>query len=274
MFEKRLFSQRSFYVTSAHHRLFAQFTEPVSDDSHSIPPTLVFLHEGLGSIAQWRDFPAKLSTMTGLPALVYERWGHGNSDAINTPRTARYLHDEALISLPEILEQLNINDAILIGHSDGGSIALIFAAVHGNKARGVITEAAHIFVEDVTVRGILQAVELYETTDLRHRLYQFHKGNTDLIFRSWADTWIAPWFRTWNIAEYLPHIICPLLAIQGEQDEYGTKAQIESIVNQATSPVEGLMIPNCGHIPHHQAHERVLSEMARFIRSIVNSKGN
>jgi pimeloyl-ACP methyl ester carboxylesterase len=271
--ENRLFSQRNFYVNASHHRLFAQFTEPVSDDSHTTQTTLVFLHEGLGSITQWRDFPAKLSTMTGLPALVYERWGHGNSDAINTPRNVRYLHDEALISLPDILEQLNINNAILIGHSDGGSIALIYAALHGDKIRGVITEAAHVFVEDVTINGILQAVELYETTDLRNRLYPFHKGNTDLIFRAWADTWLAPWFRTWNIEEYLPHITCPLLVLQGEKDEYGTKAQLESIIKQVNGPVEGLMIPNCGHVPHHQARERVLNEMVCFIRSIVQSHG-
>ena len=274
MVEKRLFSQRNFYVNTARHRLFAQFTEPVSHDHNTTPTTLVFLHEGLGSIAQWRDFPFSLSILTGLPSLVYERWGYGSSDALNKSRTVRYLHDEALISLPEVLEQLNINDAILIGHSDGGSIALIYAAVHGDKTRCVITEAAHVFVEDVTIKGILQAVELYETTDLRNRLRQFHKVNTDQMFRAWADTWLAPWFRTWNIEEYLPHITCPLLVIQGEDDKYGTKAQIESIIKQVNGLVEGLMIPNCGHVPHHQARDRVLNEMVRFIRPIVQSHGN
>jgi pimeloyl-ACP methyl ester carboxylesterase len=270
--EGRLFSQRNFYVNVSHHRLSAQFTEPITDKSLTVPTILVFLHEGLGSIAQWRDFPARLSTLSGLSCLVYERFGYGSSDALDNPRTARYIHDEALISLPEVLKQCNIDDAILIGHSDGGSIALISAAVYSDKIRGVITEAAHVFVEDVTINGIFQAVEQYETTELKNRLYQFHKENTDQMFHAWADTWLSPWFRTWNIEEYLPQITCPLLAIQGEEDKYGTKAQVDSIVSLVKGPVEGLMIPNCGHVPHHQAQERVLNEMTRFIHSIVQSQ--
>ena len=270
MVEKRRFSQRSFYIYAAHHRLFAQFIDPVSDNPPK-KPALIFLHEGLGSIAQWRDFPACLSTITGLPSLVYERWGYGNSDTLNIPRNVHYLHDEALNSLPDVLKQTNINDAILIGHSDGGSIALIFSAIHGNKVRGVITEAAHVFVEDVTIAGIREAVELYRTTDLKDRLHKFHKNNTDLMFRAWADTWLAPWFRNWNIEEYLSRITSPLLVIQGEDDKYGTSAQVESIVSQVGGPVEGFIVSNCGHVPHHQARESVLNKMARFIRSLAHS---
>lgn len=270
--EKRHLSQRNFYIHVAHHRIFAQYIQPDSEDTKKSPATLVFLHEGLGSIGQWRDFPACLSIMTGLPALVYERWGYGSSDILNIPRTARYIHDEALISLPEVLEKANINDAILIGHSDGGSIALIFSAIHGDKVRGVVTEAAHVFVEDVTIAGIRQAVELYETTDLKYRLHKFHKNNTDSMFRAWADTWLAPWFRNWNIEEYLSRITCPLLIIQGEDDEYGTRAQVESIISQAGGPAEGFIVSDCGHVPHHQARERVLNEMTRFISSLVHSK--
>ena len=270
--EKRHLSQRNFYIHVAHHRIFAQYIQPDSEDTKKSPATLVFLHEGLGSIGQWRDFPACLSIMTGLPALVYERWGYGSSDALNIPRTVLYLHDEALISLPQVLEQVNINDAILIGHSDGGSIALIFSAIHGNKVRGIITEAAHVFVEDVTIAGIRQAAELYETTDLKYRLHKFHKNNTDSMFRAWADTWLAPWFRNWNIEEYLSRITCPLLIIQGEDDEYGTRAQVESIISQAGGPAEGFIVSDCGHVPHHQARESVLNEMTRFISSLVHSK--
>jgi pimeloyl-ACP methyl ester carboxylesterase len=272
--EGRLFSQRNFYLNVSHHRLCAQFTEPITDKSITVPTILVFLQEGLGSRAQWRDFPTRLSTLSGLSCLVYERFGYGSSDAHDNPRTTRYLHDEALISLPEVLKQCNIDDAILIGHSDGGSIALIYAAVHGKKIRGVITEAAHVFVEDLTLNGILQAVKQYKTTDLRNRLYQFHRDNTDEMFRAWADTWLASWFRTWNIEEYLPQITCPLLAIQGEEDKYGTKAQVDSIVSLVKGPVEGLMIPNCGHVPHHQARERVLNEMVRFIRPLIQQPEN
>jgi pimeloyl-ACP methyl ester carboxylesterase len=267
---KKIVSQRNFYIQAAHHRLFAQCIEPASKRSVSTPTTLVFLHEGLGGIAQWRDFPANLSTTTGLPALVYERWGYGYSDTLDIPRTIHYLHDEALMSLPEVLQQMDINDAILIGHSDGGSIALIFAAHYGNYTRGVITEAAHVFVEDVTITGIRKAVELYETTALRNRLYQYHKDNTDPMFRAWADTWLSKEFRNWSIEEYLPHITCPLLVLQGAQDEYGTQAQVDSVVSQVAGPVKGLMIPRCGHVPHHQAHERVLEVMTQFITSLIH----
>ena len=269
--EKKHLSQRNFFIHAARHRLFAQYIQPDSAYTKKSPATLVFLHEGLGSIAQWRDFPACLSIMTGLPALVYERWGYGSSDALNTTRTVRYLHNEALTSLPEVLEQVNIEDAILIGHSDGGSIALIFSAVHGDKARAVITEAAHVFVEDVTIAGIRQAVEMYETTDLKDRLHKFHKNNADSMFRAWADTWLAPWFRNWNIEEYLSRITCPLLVIQGKDDEYGTSAQVESIISQAGGPAQGIIVPDCGHVPHHQAREHVLKEMTRFINSLVHS---
>ncbi len=269
MDEKGLISQCDFYIYSAHHRLFAQFIEPASHSSVKIPATLVFLHEGLGSIAQWHDFPLRLSTETCLPALVYERWGYGNSDAPDTRRTVRYLHDEALISLPEVLRQAGIDDAIIIGHSDGGSIALIFAAMYPDKVRGVITEAAHVFVEEVTITGIRKVVDLYKNSDLRDRLYEYHKNNTDSIFQAWAETWLSGEFRNWNIEEYLPQITCPLLAIQGEDDEYGTRAQVESIIKQVAGPVEGLIIPDCGHVPHHQAHELTLREMARFILSLL-----
>jgi pimeloyl-ACP methyl ester carboxylesterase len=267
---KSLVSQRNLYIRAANHRLFAQRIEPVSELSIAAPVTLVFLHEGLGSIAQWRDFPARLSIATGLPALVYERWGYGNSDILDNPRTVHYLHDEALMSLPEVLQQSDITHAILIGHSDGGSIALMFAAMHGDNIRGVITEAAHVFVEDVTITGIRKAVELYETTDLRNRLYQYHKDNTDSMFRGWAHTWLSKEFRTWNIEEYLPRITCPLLVLQGAQDEYGTQAQVDSIVSQVAGPAKGLMIPDCGHVPHLQAQRRVLEEMANFINALVH----
>lgn len=269
MVKKRLVSQRNFYVNADHHCLFAQLIQPTSEDTVTAPTTLVFLHEGLGSIAQWRDFPASLSIANRLPALVYERWGYGNSDTLNIQRTVRYLHDEALISLPEVLQQVDINDAILIGHSDGGSIALMFAAIHGDKIRGVITEAAHVFVEEVTITGIRKAVELYETTDLKDRLYQYHKDNTDRMFRAWADTWLSAEFRDWNIEEYLPHITCPVLVMQGERDEYGTRAQVEAIMKQVAGPVKGLLMPDCGHVPHHQARERVLAEMTQFINSLI-----
>jgi pimeloyl-ACP methyl ester carboxylesterase len=267
---KNKYSKHHFYLSVNHRRLSAEIIEPVHRRSSEPFPSLIFLHEGLGCIAQWRDFPVMLSTMTGLPALVYERHGHGKSDAPEMPRSINYLHEEALSILPVVLDQLKIQDAILIGHSDGGSIALIFASCHGNKVRGVITEAAHVFVENVTLTGIRYALELYETTNLRDRLRQYHEENTDSMFHAWADIWLDPMFRNWNIEEYLPRIFCPLLVIQGAKDEYGTVAQVESIVKLVSGPAESLIVADCGHIPHLQARERMLAEMTRFISHLID----
>jgi pimeloyl-ACP methyl ester carboxylesterase len=256
-----------FDIFAATHRLSADFIRP--RDKRENGPVLVFLHEGLGSIGQWRDFPDKISARTGLSALVYDRWGYGGSDPLTQPRKPDYLHAEALVSLPEVLYQCDIDKPILIGHSDGGSIAIIYAGTYPQKVSGIITEAAHVFVEDVTVEGIKSAVEVYESTDLKKRLAKFHDNNTELMFRGWSDIWLSPEFRNWNIEEYLPQITCPFLAIQGKDDEYGTPAQVEAIVDKVTGSARASMIDNCGHIPHIQAMEKVFSEMVSFIRQLT-----
>lgn len=258
-------NRHRFDVHDGLHRLSVECIEPIPHLMDVPGPTLIFLHEGLGSIAQWRDFPAAVSLATHLPAVIYERWGYGNADPLDQSRSVRYLHDEALQSLPKVLQQLQVDDAILIGHSDGGSIALIFAATWPEKVRGIITEAAHVFVEDVTVAGIREAVRVYTSTDLPQRLSKYHGANTDRAFRGWSDVWLSPAFRNWNIEEYLPGVRCPILVIQGRDDEYGTAAQVEAIVKKVSGPAEPLIIPGCGHIPHHQAREKVLAEMTRFI---------
>ncbi len=255
--------KRSFHIVVDGHRLAAEFIEPAAG------PVLIFLHEGLGSIGQWRDFPAQLSEATGLPALVYDRWGYGKSAPFKGKRGISYLHDEALRSLPDLVNRLDIEKAFLIGHSDGGTIALIYAAVHPEKVLGVITEAAHVFVEEIGLKGIHQAVRMYETADLRKRLHRYHGDNTESVFRGWSDTWLSLEFRNWNVEEYLPKITVPVLAIQGADDEYGTPAQVEAIAGQVSGRAESLLIPGCGHIPHHQARERILAEMKRFISSII-----
>ena len=256
-----------FDIYAAKHRLTAEFIRPWAKTDNR--PVLVFLHEGLGSTGQWRDFPEEICVATGCPAQVYDRWGHGGSDPLTEPRRPDYLHDEALLSLPEVLEQCAIDKPIFIGHSDGGSIAIIYAGTYPQKVAGIITEAAHVFVEDVTVQGIKRAVEVYESTDLKTRLARFHGSNTELMFRGWADIWLSLEFRNWNIEEHLPHVTCPLLAIQGKDDEYGTPAQVEAIVGKVTGPARASMIDNCGHIPHIQAMEKVFSEMVSFIRELT-----
>lgn len=252
------------------HRLNAELIQPRGGKSRK--PSLVFLHEGLGSIGQWRDFPERMCAATGCTVLVYERWGHGDSDPLTGPRKPNYLHEEALISLPEVLAQCGIKKPVLIGHSDGGSIALLFAGAYPQNVLGVVTEAAHVFVEAINLAGIRRAAEAFRHTDVKKRLARYHGDNTESMFQGWADTWLSPGFRDWNIMECLPRIVCPLLAIQGIEDEYGTPAQVEAIVNKVSGRAKGLMIYDCGHIPHIQAKEKVFSETINFISELIREK--
>ncbi|OPY05285.1 MAG: 2-hydroxy-6-oxononadienedioate/2-hydroxy-6-oxononatrienedioate hydrolase [Syntrophaceae bacterium PtaB.Bin038] len=261
-------SRTSFEIRAAGRRLHAERIEPQPADPGAGGPPLVFLHEGLGSVGQWRDFPARLSEKTGLPSLVYDRWGYGDSEAFTLPRGTGYLHDEALTGLPAVLDAFGIGKAILVGHSDGGSIALIFASKHPERVCAVITEAAHVFVEDVTLQGIREAVEVYASTDLKKRLARYHGDKTDLVFRGWAETWLSPAFRGWNIEEYLPGVRCPVLIIQGIDDRYGTAAQVRAIERQVSGPSEALLL-RCGHIPHAEARDEVLEAMAGFISQVT-----
>jgi pimeloyl-ACP methyl ester carboxylesterase len=233
-------------------------------------PTLVFLHEGLGCIELWRDFPQAVCESTGCDGLIYDRKGYGGSDTYGGPWPTDYLTIESQTYLPALLEACNIKDAVLIGHSDGGTIALLAASFCGERIRGLITEAAHIFVEDITLEGIRRAVQAFETTDLKDRLARYHHENTDTIFRRWANRWLSHEFYDWNIEEYLPEITCPLLVLQGEDDEYGTNAQAKRIAGQVSGPVEVILIPACGHVPHFQAQEAVLFEMTSFIKSLIS----
>lgn len=262
--EARQFRATDFTIEAAGRRLRARrLLAPSGKDSG---PVLVFLHEGLGSIELWRDFPQELVKATGCDALIYDRWGHGLSERLDGKRPVNYLEEEAFRSLPQVLAQGGVDDAVLIGHSDGGSIALLFAARYG--VRGVVTEAAHVFVEEVTLAGIREAVKVYESSELKAKLSRYHGDNTESLFRGWADTWLSPEFRNWNIEDYLPEITSPLLVIQGEEDEYGSEAQMEAIISQVSGPARSLLVPGCGHTPHHQARAVVLEEMARFIRSV------
>ena len=270
--------KQSFKISIDNHQLCAQWIRPGncvdsrnnSNNSSNDRPILVFLHEGLGSIAQWRDFPGRLCKATGCSGLVYERWGFGNSDALLRRRTLRYLYAEALGTLPQILKACHINQAILIGHSDGGTIALLNAACYHEKVIGLITEAAHVFVEDITIEGIQKAVKAYEKINLKAKLAQYHGENTEMMFYSWADIWLDPSFRNWNIEAFLPKITIPLLSIQGSDDQYGTSAQVESIVGHVKGQAKALLIPNCGHIPHHQAPEIALAAMKQFVDQLIS----
>lgn len=230
-------------------------------------PTLVFLHEGLGSIGQWRDFPSRVAKATGRRALVYSRYGYGHSDVLADSRvTPRFMHDEALVSLPQVLSALEIESPILVGHSDGASIALIHAGA-GYRVRGLALMAPHVFVEGVGLRSIQEVKRQFETTDLRERLSRYHR-DARRTFYLWNDAWLDPQFRHWNIEEYLPGIKVPILAIQGVDDEYGTMAQLKSIREKTQGPCEVLELPACGHSPHRDQPETVLAALTRFVAGL------
>lgn len=232
-------------------------------------PTLVFLHEGLGSIRQWRDFPEKVARATGCRALVYDRYGYGNSEVLRESGVGtQFMHDGALKELPELLKNLEIENPILVGHSDGASIALIFAGTH--PVRGVAVMAPHVFIEDVCVTSIQGAMRQFQTSDVPERLGKYHR-DARKTFHLWADAWLDPAFRQWNIEEYLPRIRCPLLAIQGEADEYGSMAQLDAIAQRAGGACELLKLPDCGHSPHKDQPERVLRSISGFIKKIIGT---
>ena len=237
--------------------------------SPSASPTLVFLHEGLGSARMWRDFPQKLSDATGCGAFVYSRAGYGSSEPKPLPWPIRYMHDEAIV-LERVLEENGIRDAILVGHSDGASIAIVYAGTAARPGlRGMILEAPHVFAEPGGLASIAAMTTSYETTDLREKLARYHGSNVDNAFRGWNDAWLHPDFVRWNIAEFLPQIDVPLLLVQGDDDEYGTWKQIEAIEGQVRGPVETLGVPHSGHSPHRDQPDMVLTAMTRFVRALL-----
>ena len=233
---------------------------------------LVFLHEGLGSVSHWRDFPARVADATGSPVSVYSRYGCGNSDLLAEPRGVGYMHDEALLALPELLAQLHVEHPILVGHSDGASIALIHAGAH-DRVRGLVLLAPHVFVEDLSVASIAEAKTSFGTTDLPEKLARHHRDAAQ-TFWGWNDIWLHPDFRRWNIEESLPRITCPILAIQGLDDQYGNMAQVQAIARQAGGPVEILPLADCRHSPQRDQAEATLAAIAGFVKQIEEQIGS
>jgi pimeloyl-ACP methyl ester carboxylesterase len=230
-------------------------------------PTLVFLHEGLGCAALWKNFPQKLCERTGCGGLVYSRAGYGGSSSVSLPRPINYMQIEAIEFLPKVLDHFDIKNVALVGHSDGASIALVHAGLMENESRikAVIVEAPHVFCEKLSVKGIEEAKLAYETGGLRERLGKYHGNNIDVAFRGWNDAWLNADFWHWNIEQYLPGITAPMLAIQGIDDVYGTMAQLASIQSKTTGSYEELNLDNCGHSPHVEQTDAVLDAMSEFI---------
>ncbi len=229
-------------------------------------PVIVFLHEGLGSLAMWKTFPQAVADATGCQAMVYSRWGYGQSEPRRAPRDVRYMHREALETLPALLDELRIDHPLLLGHSDGGSIALIFAGGSGRPVAGVIAMAPHVLVEPLSVASIAAARESYLTTDLKIKLGRYH-ANPESVFWGWNDIWLNAAFRDWNIEEYLPRITCPVLAIQGEDDEYGTMEQIR-IIGRKAPRARLLELQHCGHSPHRDQPVAVTAAVVACIDSL------
>ncbi len=232
--------------------------------------TLVFLHEGLGCVALWRDFPDRVAAATGCAALVYSRAGYGGSSPVALPRPLRYMHDEALDVLPALLDVAGQDDVVLVGHSDGASIALIHAggADRRERVRGVVALAPHVLCEERSVASIRKAREAFESGDLRARLARLHGANVDVAFRGWNGAWLDPGFRDWNIEEYLPGIAVPVLAIQGRDDEYGTEEQIRRLVAGCGGATEVVLLDRCGHSPHRDQPAGTLAAIAGFVERL------
>jgi pimeloyl-ACP methyl ester carboxylesterase len=226
--------------------------------------TILLLHEGLGSVSLWRDFPAALAARTGRSVVAYSRRGYGSSEPLEGPREVAYMHEEGEAVVPRLLDALGLERPVLFGHSDGASIAIIAEAARPGLASALILEAPHVFVEDLSVRSIDAARTAWATTDLRERL-QRHHADVDGAFRGWNDIWLDPRFRAWNIEGELAAVQAPMLVIQGDADEYGTLAQVESIVARAPQ-AEAFIIPGARHSPHRDAPDLVLERVAGFLR--------
>lgn len=234
-------------------------------------PVLVFLHEGLGCIAMWRDFPEQLCHTLDMPGFVYSRAGYGGSDGIELPRPITYQEDESRV-LEGILDALKIERAIHIGHSDGGTIALIHAAIDKrDRMIGAVTMAAHVFNEEICIEGIRDARVTWDTTDLREKLKRYHGDNVDNAFFGWNDTWQRDDYFHWNVEKYLQDISCPLLVMQGKGDHYGSERQVDSIIKGVNGAVQKLMLDDCGHNPHLDQSEITISAIKHFLE--VNGAG-
>jgi pimeloyl-ACP methyl ester carboxylesterase len=239
---------------------------PAAEDA----PTIVMLHEGLGSVSAWRDWPAQLAKETGLGVLVYSRAGYGDSDPVTLPRPLTYMHHEADVVLPEVLAQANIRKCILLGHSDGASIAILHAGSHQRHASvsGVVAISPHVFCEPVSVAGIEAARDAYATTDLRSRLSKYHR-DVDNAFWGWNDVWLNPDFTKWNIEDRLAGIDLPMLLVQEDHDPYGTLAQLDAIERGVTGSVNKLVLKGNGHAPQKDCRDQTSRAVVDFARELL-----
>ncbi|MDO8977790.1 MAG: alpha/beta hydrolase [Afipia sp.] len=236
-------------------------------------PTIVMLHEGLGSVGLWGDFPEKLQAATGAGVFVYSRAGYGHSSPAQLPRRPDYMHVEALEVLPKVLDAIGFRRGLLLGHSDGASVATIYAGgVQDHRVRGLMLIAPHFVVEDISIQSIAKIKDTYATTDLREKLARWHK-DVDNAFRGWNDAWLDPQFRDWDISESLAYVRVPVEIIQGADDQYGTLRQVEIAQAECYCPVDTTIIPGAGHSPHREAPDATLKAAADFANRLLSLHG-
>ena len=235
-----------------------------------VGPTLVLLHEGLGCVAMWRSFPGLLNAATGLPVFSYSRPGYGRSSSVALPRPLDFHTRDALDLLPCVLDAAAIDECILMGHSDGASIAVIYAgASRDPRLRGLVLLAPHVLTEPKTVMNIAAAKRSFDTTDLRDKLQRYHGDNVDCAFRGWSDAWLDSGFLSWDITTYLHAIDVPLLVVRGDDDAYNTSVHVERITAGVGGQVTRVDLANCGHAPHAEQAWRVLAAVAEFVARVV-----
>jgi pimeloyl-ACP methyl ester carboxylesterase len=234
-------------------------------------PTLVMLHEGLGSAALWGDFPDKLQEATGAGVFVYSRAGYGASSPVKLPRPLDYMHREALDVLPKLLDAIGFRRGILVGHSDGASIAAIYAGgVQDHRVRAIALMAPHFVVEDISVQSIAEIKTTYETTSLREKLARWHK-DVDNAFYGWNGAWLDPEFRSWDISEYLAYVRVPIALLQGAEDQYGTLRQVEIAQEECYCPVDVTILAGTGHSPYREAPEATLNAISEFANAVLRT---
>lgn len=256
------------FLTLGDKRIEYRFLGPQPDQA----PTIVMLHEGLGSVGLWNDFPAKLQHATGCGVFVYSRFGYGQSSPCDLPRPLDYMTQEANAVLSQILDQIGFKHGLLLGHSDGASIAAIYAGSHqDHRLGGILLIAPHFFTEDVSIASIAEAKMAYETTDLRAKLAKWH-ANVDCAFRGWNDAWLDPGFRKWDITDRLAYIRVPILIVQGEDDQYGTVKQLEIAQQECYCPVETALIKGAKHTPQREAPEVTLKTISDFVAHVLEAE--
>jgi pimeloyl-ACP methyl ester carboxylesterase len=256
------------FLTIGDQRLEYRMIGPRPDEA----PTLIMLHEGLGCVGMWGDFPDKLQKATGLGVFVYSREGYGQSSPAKLPRPLNFMHTEAQDTLPKILDVIGFQHGLLVGHSDGASIAAIYGGSHqDHRVSGIVLIAPHFIVEDVTSAAIAEMRKAYDTTELRARLARYH-ADVDATVHGWSDVWLKGDFRKWDLTEFLAYIRVPVLIVQGEGDQYGTVRQIEIAREECYCPVEVALLPNAKHVPQREAPEATMKAVTEFIARVLQNE--